>query len=118
MRRSGRGTVTVTVLAVLAAGGCVGDREREKPPTPIEFRAGAAGIGDPYFPTHGNGGYDVLGYDLKVRYDPATDQLTGAATITATATEDLARFNFDLSGLTVSSVTVDGSPARYDRDGG
>ena len=38
------------------------------PPT---FTAGAAGIGDPYFPLDGNGGYDVSQYDLNVTYDPA-----------------------------------------------
>ena len=32
--------------------------------------AGAAGIGDPDFPTDGNGGYDVAHYDLRLDYDP------------------------------------------------
>ena len=36
---------------------------------------GAAGIGDPYFPLEGNGGYDVRHYDLTFSYDPATDRL-------------------------------------------
>ncbi len=39
------------------------------------FRPGAAGIGDPYFPMDGNGGYDVKAYDLELGYDPATDVL-------------------------------------------
>src|SRR4029453_14604741 len=42
---------------------------------------GEPGIGDPYFPHDGNGGYDVAHYDLDVQYDPATDVLTGAAAI-------------------------------------
>jgi hypothetical protein len=37
---------------------------------------GAAGIGDPYFPLEGNGGYDVRHYDLTFSYDPATDRPT------------------------------------------
>ena len=56
------------------------------PPRAPSFAPGAAGTGDPYFPTYGNGGYDVAGYDLKLRYDPKTGRLDGTATITATAT--------------------------------
>ncbi|MEO3744255.1 M1 family metallopeptidase [Plantactinospora sp. B5E13] len=68
-------------------------------------------------PTAGNGGYDVAGYQLKLRYDPATDQLDGEATIEATATQNLSRFNLDLAGLTVSSVRVDDVEAAHSRDG-
>jgi hypothetical protein len=35
--------------------------------------AGASGVGDPYFPFDGNGGYDVGRYVLDVAYDPPTD---------------------------------------------
>jgi aminopeptidase N len=87
-------------------------------PTPARvFKPGAAGIGDPYFPTYGNGGYDVGRYTLKVRYDPAKDRLTGTTTVQATATMDLSSFNLDLAGLTVRSVTVDGAPAGHARKG-
>ncbi|MGH4010029.1 MAG: M1 family metallopeptidase, partial [Pseudonocardiaceae bacterium] len=79
--------------------------------------AGADGIGDPYFPRAGNGGYDVTGYDIQIRYDPATDQLEGDTTITARATESLTRFNLDLK-LAASAVTVDGQPAEIRQDGG
>ena len=40
-----------------------------------QFGPGAPGIGDPYFPLDGNGGYDVKHYVLDVAYDPATDVL-------------------------------------------
>ena len=43
--------------------------------TTVKFSPGAAGIGDPYFPLDGNGGYDVSHYDLNFEYDPATDVL-------------------------------------------
>ena len=66
---------------------------------PNQFSAGAAGIGDPYFPGDGNGGYDVGHYDLAVAYDPATDKLTGVATIQAKATQNLSAFNLDFVGL-------------------
>jgi hypothetical protein len=82
---------------------------------PPVFTAGAAGIGDPYYPDDGNGGYDVGHYALDVRYEPDTDVLTGVATITATATQNLSAFNLDFDGLTVRSVTVNGVAARIRR---
>jgi aminopeptidase N len=81
------------------------------------YRPGAAGIGDPYFPLDGNGGYDVRHYLLDVRYTPATDMLVGVATIAARATQNLSRFNLDLNGLTVRSITVNGRPATWTRSG-
>ena len=36
-------------------------------------RPGASGIGDPYFPHAGNGGYDVRHYGLDIAYTPKTD---------------------------------------------
>jgi aminopeptidase N len=75
---------------------------------------GASGAGDPYFPLQGNGGYDVGHYALDLRYDPATDRLSGTVTISATATEALTRFDLDLRReLAVSSVTVNGVAASY-----
>jgi hypothetical protein len=79
------------------------------------FTPGATGIGDPYFPTDGNGGYDVQHYLLDVKYAPPADQLTGVATISARATQNLSRFNLDLQGLTVRSITVNGRSADWSR---
>jgi aminopeptidase N len=79
------------------------------PPSAI----GTDGVGDPYFPQDGNGGYDVSRYDVKVSYDPAKpDSFAGDTTVHASAKQDLDRFNLDLEGFTVSSVTVNGVPAR------
>jgi len=78
-------------------------------------RAGAPGVGDPYYPLYGNGGYDVQHYLLKIAYNPATDRLVGVATITARATQSLCRFNLDFQGMTVRSVAVDGKRARWAR---
>ena len=47
----------------------------------------------------GNGGYDVISYKLDLSYNPDTDWLQGAATIRATATQDLSQFNLDLQGM-------------------
>lgn len=74
---------------------------------------GAPGLGDPYYPLDGNGGYDVQHYGVRVSYNPAqADHLTGDTTITAKAKQDLDRFNLDLEGFDVTSVQVNGQPAR------
>jgi aminopeptidase N len=104
MRRAGIAAVAAVALVL---GGCTKDAA----PEPIAFTPGADGIGDPYFPTYGNGGYDVAGYDLALRYDPATGELSGTATITATATQNLSSFNLDLAGPAARAVTVDGQAA-------
>ena len=41
------------------------------------FSPGSAGLGDPYFPLDGNGGYDVKHYLLDITYNPDTDVLAG-----------------------------------------
>lgn len=78
---------------------------------------GAPGVGDAYFPLAGNGGYDVRHYGLDIRYEPSSRAFAGVATISARATQGLSRFNLDLRGFTVRSVTVDGRPATVTRDG-
>ncbi len=78
---------------------------------------GGSGAGDPYFPKAGNGGYDITHYDLDLGYEPGTGHLTGTATISARAAQDLSAFDLDLEGLDVGGVTVDGEDARWDRAG-
>ena len=86
-------------------------------PSNDQFSPGSAGIGDPYFPLDGNGGYDVSHYDLDVRYQPGANLLSGLAVIQAHATQNLSQFNLDLRGLTVRSVKVNGATATWARDG-
>ena len=81
------------------------------------FTPGSPGLGDPFFPLAGNGGYDVSHYGLNLSYEPSTNQLTGTATITATATQDLSRFDLDLRGFSISRLDVDGRAATFTRDG-
>jgi len=78
---------------------------------------GAAGIGDPYFPGDGNGGYDVAHYGLEIAYTPRTRVLKGVATITAKATQDLSSFNLDFRGLKVRTAKVGGRAATWRRKG-
>ncbi|MGW2100873.1 M1 family metallopeptidase [Streptomyces olivaceoviridis] len=81
-------------------------------PTP-----GAPGIGDPYFPRLGNGGFDARHYDLDIAYAPDTGRLDGRTTLTARATQKLSSFDLDLQKLEVTGVQVDGRSARFTRDG-
>ncbi len=61
---------------------------------------GSAGLGDRLFPTLGNGGYDVLHYDLDLRYATAapSQPIDGTVTILARATQSLSRFDLDFAG--------------------
>ncbi|HEX3201249.1 MAG TPA: M1 family peptidase, partial [Actinomycetes bacterium] len=81
------------------------------------FTPGSPGLGDPFFPLAGNGGYDVAHYTLRLRYDPATRHLDGAATIRAVATQDLSRFDLDLRGFRISRLSVNGRAASFTRHG-
>jgi aminopeptidase N len=81
------------------------------------FAPGAPGAGDPYFPKAGNGGYDVDRYHVRLRYRPRGGTISGTTTITATATQNLSRFDLDLVGNRVRKITVDGLEASYRRDG-
>ncbi|MFI6489717.1 M1 family metallopeptidase [Streptomyces sp. NPDC050564] len=81
-------------------------------PTP-----GADGIGDPYFPQLGNGGFDARHYDLDVAYNPDTDRLDGRTTLTARATQNLSAFDLDLQKLDVTRVEVNGRRADFTRSG-
>jgi aminopeptidase N len=93
---------------VLAASGSPGNPR---------YSAGAASIGDPYFPDQGNGGFDVRHYDIAFTYDPATKRMDATTTITATATQDLDRFNLDFRGPEITGLNVDKHKASFQRDG-
>ncbi|MDY7100399.1 MAG: M1 family metallopeptidase [Actinomycetota bacterium] len=78
--------------------------------------AGSADLDDPYYPSLGNGGYDVDHYDLTLDYDLAANTLDATAVVTSTATQDLSAFNLDFTGpLTIEGVNVDGESATHDR---
>ena len=79
--------------------------------------AGAAGLGDAYYPELGNSGYDVQHYDVVLRVEPESGRIAATATVDALATQDLTSFHLDLWGLEVRSVQVDGDEASFTRAG-
>ncbi|MFQ6145890.1 M1 family metallopeptidase [Streptomyces seoulensis] len=86
------------------------------PASAASYSPGAPGIGDPYYPDYGNGGYDVSHYDLRLKYQPATDELEGTATLSARTTQDLSSFDLDFL-LDVSEVRVNGTKAAFTSSG-
>lgn len=79
--------------------------------------AGAPGLGDPYYPHLGNGGYDVQHYNMELSVDLAGKHLDGRVRIEAVATQALSSFNLELAGMQIRSVSVQNSPAEHSRVG-
>jgi aminopeptidase N len=99
------------VLAVTAVGA---QTAAAAPPSP-----GAAGIGDRLFPQLGNGGYDVLHYDLSLRYATSSPSqpVDGTVRVVARATQGLSRFDLDFAGGAIGDVYVNGKAATWTRSG-
>jgi aminopeptidase N len=76
---------------------------------------GADGIGDPYYPDLGNGGYDAQHYTLDLTPDLAANWLDAEVTIEAISTQELSAFSLDFRGFTIAAVTVNGAPATFER---
>ena len=104
-----RASLLLALVALLAASGVAQAAQ------PVNGKAGSSGLGDPYYPKDGNGGYDVQHYDLAIAYDPPTGVLRGTATITAKTTQALSRFDLDFHEMTVRSVSVGGAAAKFKR---
>ncbi|GAB3689266.1 M1 family metallopeptidase [Actinocorallia lasiicapitis] len=86
----------------------------------IVYSPGADNAGDSYYGPEGmgNGGYDVSGYDITLKYDPATRAIQATTKVNAVATQNLSSFNFDFHGpLTVDAIVVGSNPATFTRTG-
>ncbi len=83
----------------------------------LALAPGSGGVGDPFYPNAGNGGYDAGHYVLDLSYKPDRRKLKATATITATATHELSSFDLDYRGPNIRSLAVDGQDAAFDRDG-
>src|SRR5919108_683950 len=101
-------TILVAAAAALVAAA---------PAAADTFTPGSDGLGDPFFPNAGNGGYDVKHYSLDLDYERADNTLDARATIVAKATQNLSSFNLDLRGFEISDIDVDGRDARFSRSG-
>jgi aminopeptidase N len=77
---------------------------------------GALGLGDPYFPAAGNGGYDALDYDVVVAYR-RDRSIEATVTMKARAQQDLSSFSLDLRRLKVNGVQVNGREAKHSHKG-
>jgi aminopeptidase N len=75
--------------------------------------AGSSSLNDPIFAFMGNGGYDAQDYDISLRIFGTHQTVDGATTMQAVATQDLSSFNLDFGSMTVTSVIVNGSMARF-----
>ncbi|HET7092922.1 MAG TPA: M1 family metallopeptidase, partial [Thermomicrobiales bacterium] len=112
--------VFFVLLFVLAGSGWAAAAQLARPAaTPLPGPdVGASGIGDAYYPTMGNGGYDVAHYALDLDLDVAHGAIARAtATIDATATQELRSFDLDFTGLEITRLTVDRQDAAYARSG-
>ncbi|WP_188895361.1 M1 family metallopeptidase [Microlunatus endophyticus] len=77
---------------------------------------GGPGVGDPYYPDYGSSGYDARKYTINLNWAPKTQKLSGTTTIDARSDHELLSFYVDLV-LPVTKITVNGRPARFDREG-
>jgi aminopeptidase N len=127
-RRVTAAALAAVVLVAACSGGdgddaapAAGDQPASEETTstgPQSPTAGAPGVGDPYYPGAGNGGYDVEHYALDLTWDRDALRLSGTATLTVTATQDLSSLSLDLADVDVSAVTVDGVDAPWDGPAG
>lgn len=114
-RPEGNRQVTRTVRAAIATAAAAATLALAAPAQahPFDPKPGADGVGDPLFPTLGNGGYDVRHYDLSFDFTPVTYDFTGTMKISAKATQDLSSFNLDVDSLAIDAVKVDGKDAAF-----
>ncbi|CAN5118131.1 M1 family metallopeptidase [soil metagenome] len=106
------------VALALAAGGLVAlQTTTAQAVTAID---GAQTSGDTMFPHVGNGGYDAKHYDVKLAWTPGatleTSTVKAKSTMKAKALVPLKTFSMDFEGLKISSVKVNGTPAKWSRD--
>ena len=73
---------------------------------------------DVYVPRHGDSTFSVRHYDLELTVVLVTNALSGVATLSCTALEDLDDLTLDLYRLRVTKLRLDGaSPAKFSQRG-
>ena len=96
-----------------AAGQTAPEEPEAEGPIAEDAQPGDTGLGDPYFPEEGNGGYDVLHYDIELSVDMEAQQIEGVVTINAKAIQPLSAFNLDFEEFEIDQVLVDNAPADF-----
>ena len=71
---------------------------------------------DPYTPGSGTRELRVTHYDLELDYHIVPNALRARAALAVRVLETCAALSFDLVGLTVETVTVDGRPSSFHQD--
>lgn len=89
---------------------------RMQPATKSEGASNLGGVGDVYYPTLGNSGYDAQHFDVRLQVEPRTNQVVAHAAMTAVATQPLEHFHLDLAGMSVDKILVNGEPATFRRE--
>ena len=98
--------MAATAESADSAGAATSEPEASEPAMSTAPPARAEGVGDSFYPFLGNGGYDVLHYNITMSVDTESREISALVGITARATEDLQEFNLDLAGLDVLAVVV------------
>ena len=125
--------ISITIILMLI-NGCTGAAvptvtQKIEPPTAVvvdasatpateapEAQPGSPGVGDSLYSHLGNGGYDVQHYTLDIKVnDVETSDLEGKTIIEAQATQALSSFNLDFIGFEITTLTVNGQPAEFER---
>lgn len=87
-------------------------------PDPARRELGPLADNETYVPGHGDPSYAVRSYDLDLTLKLAGNHVQGRAELLIEPLVDpLPRLQLDLHGLKVTSVTVDGRPAKHSRRG-
>src|SRR5215213_11556803 len=103
------------VLVVLIAICVATPAAAQGPPAAPE--TGLCPVPDPVLPFSGNCGFTVSHYDMDLSWFPDDGSIAAITTLTLTADRALPAFDLDLTGFSVSSVTVDGIAATFNRAG-
>lgn len=110
-RQRGRLIIAPLSLVLALLWGC------SDPMPPALDGAGTTGLGDPVLPNLGNGGYDVLTYDIHLDFDSSSKEIDALTIVTLNPTQELTRFNLELQGFEINNITIDTVPAKWDRYG-
>jgi aminopeptidase N len=108
---------TPTSTPISTATPPVTDTPTALPPTGINSEQGSYGLGDPFYPLLGNGGYDVQHYEISLNVHMTDGTVNGSTVIEVRATENLSAFDLDFSGMNILLIQVDYVEAQYSRSG-